>query len=275
VLTEIAAAEFVASRLLLAAIAIWCVVLLTRANAQLKRVGWRPLVMGLLEPGLVTFLVTVGLTMTSPVSGSVFWSLTPLIMPLLGRIVLGEQIEAVVMIAALIAFAGTLTLVWGQTHHGGGSIVGDVFVASGVLASSVNALIARRNAQAGANPLVTSSWQLTSGCCIASLLLFVMPPQSGHVFDASLSSIVVLFYLGLGVSAGVYILSNYALRHLPVARISLLGALVAPIGTMLSGALLGTYVSALDLCAVGLVMVAVATPSFVRRPLAPSDTKAE
>jgi drug/metabolite transporter (DMT)-like permease len=81
--------------------------------------------------------------MTSPVSGSVFWGLTPLIVPLLGRVVLGERIEVVVLIAAAIAFAGTLTLVWGQSHHGGGSVLGDLFVTSGVLASAVNALLAR------------------------------------------------------------------------------------------------------------------------------------
>ena len=175
-LNEIAVAEFVLIRLSLAAVALWLIVLATRASARLHHVGWRPLVMGLMEPGLVIFLVSVGLTMTSPVSGSVFWGLTPLIVPILGRVVLGERIEIVVLVAAVIAFSGTLILVWGQSHHGGGSLLGDIFVASGVLTSAVNALLSRRNAQAGANPLVTSSWQLTSACCVAALLLFVMPP---------------------------------------------------------------------------------------------------
>jgi len=263
-LTEIAVAEFVLIRLSLAAAALWLIVLATRTSARLRHVGWRPLVMGLLEPGLVTFLVSVGLTMTSPVSGSVFWGLTPLIVPILGRVVLGERIEIVVMVAAVIAFAGTILLVWGQSHHGGGSVLGDVFVASGVLASAANALLSRRNAQAGANPLVTSSWQLTSACGVAAFLLVVMPPGTGRAIDAGAQSIAVLLYLGLVVSVGVYILSNYAVRHLPVGRMSLLGCLTAPLGAILSAALLGTHVSALDLLAVGLVVFAVALPSFVR-----------
>src|SRR5262249_27489128 len=123
-LAEIGVAEFVVLRLSLAAIALWLIVLATRANAGLRTVGWRPLVMGLLEPGLVTFLVSLGLTMTSPISGSVFWGLTPLIMPILGRVVLGERIEMLVLVAAAIAFGGTATLVWGQSHHGGGSVFG-------------------------------------------------------------------------------------------------------------------------------------------------------
>src|SRR6185295_16539613 len=116
--------------------------------------------------------------------------------------------------AAAIAFAGTLILVWGQSHHGGGNVLGDIFVASGVLASAVNALLSRRNAQAGGNPLATSSWQLTSGCCVAGLLLYVMPPDGVRAIDASAKAIGVLVYLGLVVSVGVYILSNYAVRHL-------------------------------------------------------------
>ena len=263
-LTEIAVAEFVLLRLLLAAIALWLIVFATNTNARLRHVGWRPLVMGLLEPGLVTLLVSVGLTMTSPISASVFWSLTPLIMPLLGRAVLGEAIEITVLIAAMIAFGGTVLLMWGQSHHGGGSVPGDVCVATGVLASAVNALLARRNAQTGANPLVTSSWQLTSACTLAALLLWIMPPVRLRVVEASMQSIVVLLYLGLVVSVGVYILSNYALRHLPVGRTSLLGCLVAPLGTTMSALLLDTKVNAWDAIAIGLVILAVALPSLVQ-----------
>jgi drug/metabolite transporter (DMT)-like permease len=266
-LTEIGVAEFVVIRLSLATIALWLIVFVTRTSAHLRHVGWRPLVMGLLEPGLVTLLVSVGLTMTSPVSGSVFWGLTPLIVPILGRVVLGERIEIVVLVAAVIAFSGTLILVWGQRHHGGGSVLGDIFVAGGVLASAINALLSRRNALAGANPLVTSSWQLTSACCVTSLLLFVMP-GGARAIDASAESIALLLYLGFVVSVGVYILSNYAVRHLPVGRMSLLGCLTAPLGATLSTMLLGTHVSGLDLFAVGLVIFAVALPSLVQRGLA-------
>jgi len=270
-LGEISVAEFVVLRLSLAAAALWVLVLLTGTRAGLRNVGWRPLVMGLLEPGLVTLLISVGLTMTSPVSGSVFWGLTPLLMPVLGRLVLGESIEIVVLVAAGLAFGGTALLVWGQTHHGGGSLMGDIFVAGGVLASAINALLARRNAQAGASPLVTSSWQLTAACCVTALLLFLMPSASLHTIDASTPAVLVLLYLGLVVSAGVYILSNFAVRHLPVARMSLLGCLTAPLGVLLSALVLGTRVTAMDGLAVGIVIFAVALPALVRlrAPAAP------
>jgi drug/metabolite transporter (DMT)-like permease len=260
VLTEIGVAEFVVLRLGLAAFALWLLVIATRANAGLRTVGWRPLVMGLLEPGLVTFLISLGLTMTSPVSGSLFWGLTPLIMPILSRAVLGERIELIVLVAAGIAFTGAAIVEWGQRHHGGGSVLGDVCVATGVIASAINALLARRNAQAGANPLVTSSWQLTAASGVALILLFAMPAETLRVVDASLPSIAVLLYLGLVVSAGVYILSNYAMRHLSVGRVSLFGCMTAPLGALWSAVLLGTHVSMLDLVAICIVAFAVALP---------------
>ena len=264
VLEEMPAAEFVVLRLSLAAVALWLIVLAMRPDARLRVVGWRPLVMGLLEPGLVTFLVSLGLTMTSPVSASVFWGVTPLIMPLLGRIVLGEPIEPIVLGAAAVAFGGIAVLAWGQTHHGGGSLAGDALVAGGIMASVLNGLIARRNAQAGASPLVTASWQLTTACCISPLLLAVLPAQGPALSGVGSTTLGVLLYLGLVVSAGVYILSNYAVRHLPVARMSLLGCVTAPLGAALSALLLGTEISALDIAAIALVIGAVALPTFLK-----------
>ena len=99
---------------------------------------------------------------------------------------------------------------------------------------------------------------------MAALLLLVVPPSSARAIDASIPSIAVLLYLGLVVSVGVYILSNYAVRHLPVGRMSLLGCLTAPLGATLSALLLGTKVSGLDLLAVCLVIFAVALPSALR-----------
>ena len=267
---EIAVGEFVTLRLALAAVALWLIVAVTGAKAHLRGVGWRPLVMGLLEPGLVTLVVSFGLTMTSPVNGSVFWSLTPLLMPLLGYLVLGERLEMTVLAAAAMAFAATMLLVWGQNEHGGGSWLGDLCVAGGVIASAVNALLARRTAQAGANPLVTSCWQLTSGAMLTALLMAFFPATGAHVFDASRPALISLIYLGLVVSGGVYILSNYALRHLPVGRVGLFSCLVGPVGTAMAALLLGTKLSTLDLVALAIVVGAVLLPSVLAWSQAPS-----
>jgi drug/metabolite transporter (DMT)-like permease len=164
----------------------------------------------------------------------------------------------------VFAFGGIAVLAWGQSHHGGGSLMGDALVAGGVMASVLNGLIARRNAQAGASPLVTASWQLTTACCMSALLLAVLPAQGPPLSGVGSTTLGVLLYLGLVVSAGVYILSNYAVRHLPVARMSLLGCVTAPLGAALSALFLGIEISALDIAAIALVIGAVALPTFLK-----------
>ena len=196
------------------------------AAARRRRLA--ALVMGVLEPGLVTLVVSLGLTMTSPVNGSVFWSLTPLLMPVLGYLVLGERLEIAVLAAAALAFAATMLLVWGQNQHGGGNWIGDVCVAGGVLASAANALLARRTAQAGANPLVTSCWQLTSACHGGGAAGWCCCRRRACTWSRPACRRSGAPYLGLVVSGGVYILSNYALRHMPVGRMGLFSCLVGP-----------------------------------------------
>ena len=112
---------------------------------------------------------------------------------------------------------------------------------------------------------------MTSACGVAGLLLFVVPVTGASAADASALSISVLVYLGVIVSAGVYILSNYAVRHLPVGRMSLLGCLTAPLGATLSAFVLGTEVSRLDVAAVALVISAVALPTLMRGRLSASE----
>jgi len=129
-----------------------------------------------------------------------------------------------------------------------------------VLASCVSGLIARRTAQAGANPLVTSSWQVTAACAVTALLLAVLPDGGRPLAAADAQAIGVTVYLGLVVTSAVFILSNYAYRHLPVARTALFSCLVGPIGTALSAMILGSAVSPTDIAAILLVMLAVALP---------------
>lgn len=260
---NIAVAQLIVLRLLLGASGLWLLVMLTRAQAQPRRVGWKPFAMGVLEPGLVTVLFTIGITMTSPVNGAVLWSLMPLLMPVLGRVFLGEPVRPVVLIAAALAVCGTALLAFGQRGHGGGSLEGDLLLASAVLAAAVNALIGRRTAQAGANPLVTSSWQVTMACLVTLPLIGLMPAAGRDVTNAGTPAILTLLYLGLVVSTGVFILSNFAMRHIPVGRMSLFGCAVGPVGTALSAIVFGTTVTLTDMAAIALVMGAVALPSLI------------
>ena len=67
-LIEATVLEMVAFRILGAALVMWTVVLVVR-----RKIPWRgpmPLIMGLLEPGLVTFFIALGVSLTSAVNAS-------------------------------------------------------------------------------------------------------------------------------------------------------------------------------------------------------------
>jgi drug/metabolite transporter (DMT)-like permease len=55
---------------------------------------------------------------------------------------------------------------------------------------------------------------------------------------------------------------NYALRHLPVGRISLFISLIAPLAAPMAAWYLGTQVTVLDYAAIAVVLFGVLLPSL-------------
>ena len=59
-----------------------------------------------------------------------------------------------------------------------------------------------------------------------------------------------------------FLFTNYALRHLPVGRVSLYSVLTAPIGVPIAWFVLGESVSTQELIAIPLVVFGVALPAI-------------
>ena len=218
--------------------------------------------MGLLEPGLAGLLITWGMTMTSALSATVFLSLMPVLMPLLGRLVLAEAVRPVVYLGTAIAFAGTALLLYGQAGHGGGSALGNLIVALGVLTLCVNQLLARRVAQAYGRPLVVTAWQLTVSAALALgvMLTLERPAQPYAGADATVWS--SLAFMAIAGTCVTFLIYNYALRHMAVGRISLFICLIAPFSAPMAAWYLGTSVTALDYAAIAIVLAGVLLPSW-------------
>jgi drug/metabolite transporter (DMT)-like permease len=262
VLPFIGPSEAVSARFALAALVLWALVVLGGDLRAMRRVGLRPLLMGLLEPGLAGLLITWGMTMTSALSATVFLSLMPVLMPLLGRLVLGEAVRPVVYIGTAIAFAGTALLLMGQIGHGGGSALGNLIVALGVLTLCVNQLLARRVAQAYGRPLVVTAWQLTVSAALALAVMLTLerPAQPYAGADAAVWS--SLAFMAIAGTCATFLIYNYALRHIPVGRISLFICLIAPFSAPMAAQYLGTQVTVLDYTAIAIVLAGVLLPSW-------------
>ena len=72
--------------------------LIMRADLKIKRIGFTPFLMGLLNPFLVTLSFHIGLLLTSPVNGVALISTLPIWQPFIARLFLKEKIEIKVII---------------------------------------------------------------------------------------------------------------------------------------------------------------------------------
>lgn len=254
-------AEIAAVRFVLAAALLWSFVWATGQAVRPPARGLRPLLMGLLDPGLASLLVFWGLSLTSAVNVATFWSLMPLVMPLLGRLVLAERIGFVVLAGALIALSGAALLSASQSGFGQGSFLGDAIAAAGVLSACASQLLARRVALAHGEPVVATAWQMTAAVLVGALGVLVFP-EPGKALVPDLETALIVLFLGTIGTAGPFLLYNYALRRLPVGRISLLLCLSGPLALPMAALFLGERIAPLDLAAVAIVAAGALLPSL-------------
>lgn len=261
----LAVSEVVLTRFLLGAAVLWLAAMLTGQLRYIRQVGLRPILMGLIEPGLVGVLFVWGQTYTSAIHAAVFWALMPILMPVLGRIFLKESLEGIMVVSALIALCGTLLLVAGGASDPKSSVFGDMLCLLGVLFGCANQLIGRRQAQVQGRPVVTTAMQLLASAVLAlGVMVLIERPQLTLLDQGSLT-LAVMIYLGIFAAAGPFFLYNYALRHMPVGRISLFPPLVTPLGAGMAALVLGEQPSSNILLAIAIILFAVFLPNVWRR----------
>ncbi len=262
-------------RFALAATLLWIVVFATRQDARIRnKAEARPLLMGIFEPGLAGLFVIWGLQYTSVITASVLWSLMPLIMPILGRVILKEPLRPVVGIAAVIAVAGSWVLIAGQQSTGQGSMLGDILVALGVASACTNQLIARSVAQTLGRPLVTTSYQVTVSMLLAAAILLATEGFQVSWPALGLLDYAAIGFIGFAGGLGTFLLYNYALRYMPVGRISLFPPLVGPVGTVMAALLLGERLTLTDMAAITIIVFAAMLPTLVPEPARPGKNGA-
>ena len=278
---HMAVGEVVAGRFILAATVMWTMALLTRQPVHLRQAA-RPLLMGMLDPGLVSILMVWALFHTSAVNASVFWALMPLIMPIAGRLVLKEAINPVVILGAIVAFGGAILLVQANRAAGEGDLFGDLLVVCGILCAVGSSLTARHVAKAQGRPMVTTAWQMSMALVIGLLALTFIEGPAAPLEQLDSNVLILMLYLGGIATAGPFLLLNFALRHLPVARTSLFSPLIGALSVPLAAFFLGETIQALEIAAIAIVMLGVLAPTLLgpavlarlRSPPGPGDERA-
>ena len=259
---ELAIAEVVSGRFLLAAAVLWTMVILTRQPVRLAEVR-RPLLMGVLDPGLVSLLMVWGLLHTSAVNASMFWALMPLLMPTAGRLVLKEAVNPIVVVGALLAISGAIMLVAANQAAGEGDLFGDMLAVCAVLCAMCNSLLARRVAQTQGRPMVTTALQMSMALFVGAIALVILEPPGETVARVLDGPMVLMLYLGIVATAGPFFLLNFALRHLSVGRTALFSSLVGPLSVPMAVLFLGETIQGLEIAAIATVMLGVFLPNII------------
>ena len=224
--------DLLAVRFLIAFVLMLLFCILMRVDISVKQVGLKPFLMGLLNPFLVTLSFHLGLLLTSPINGVAIISTLPLIQPFVAKIFLNEKIEVKVIIGVLITLVGTYLLLTNQFNSGAGNYLGDLIIFLGMLCASINEVIGRKYMQTKVNQLSVNTFQYFTGFVLSFLILFIIWPNSSFQYTFHLDftpSVMAALTLSF-ITFASYLFYNYALRRLPLGRISLMYPLTGPIG---------------------------------------------
>jgi len=263
VLNYISVPEGMAFRIIGAALVMWFIgLVILKRRYQLR--SYKPLLMGVLEPTLVTFFIMAGVAQTSAVNASVVWGILPITQPIMGRIFLGEPIQRSVALGAALAVCGTVLLFMTKQQDGSGSLTGDLLLLCAVGAASVNQMLARSVAQTEQNPLVTTSYQLLTAAMLALGFLLWNWPEQGLYANVTMSMAPLLVLLII-TTAGPFFLYNYAMQTMPVGRVSLFAPLSGPIGAVIATVVFAEPVHWLIIIAIAMSLSGALLPTIASR----------
>lgn len=263
--TLVPLAETIAWRFFLAAAVLWAIVAWRRDNWHARTIGPTAFVGGFFEPGVAGILTFWGLTLTSAISATVLFSIFPLVSTVMGRLFLKEPISPLVVLGSVVAVAGTALLVWDDAGKTDSSLMGDVIVVTAMVFIVTVQLRLRRLATAHGKPLVVTAWQMSGAAACGFVFIPILQGTDEIAVWMTTGQIepwLVIAYMAIFVSAITFHVYNYALRFIPVGRISLYYTLVAPLGVPFAAVTLGETVSTFDLAATVLVVIGVAIPGI-------------
>ena len=239
---------------------IFCLIM--RVDISIKQVGLKPFLMGLLNPFLVTLSFHIGLLLTSPVNGVAIISTLPLMQPFVAKIFLKEKIEIKVIIGAFITLIGTYLLLTSQSKTGVGNYLGDLIIFLGILCASTNEVIGRRFMQTKVNQLSVNTFQYFTGFVLSFLILFIIWPNSSFEYTYHLKftpSVMAALTLSF-ITFAAYLFYNFALRRVPVGRISLMYPLTGPIGATSAWIVIDAEITLKIFMSLGIILLGTIIP---------------
>ena len=264
-LEEIAVPQLVFMRAVFAAFILLLVSFFMGHHFRPKEIGWRPFLLGVLDPGLTSLLFVTSLTVLSASNTVLIMALMPFSQSVLGRVVFKEELRSSVLLGATLAFSGIVIYFSGEASNGADTVWGNSLLLSVFCLMAVSQIMTRKIMTTEIPAIQVTSSQMIS----ASVVLFIYLILFGDTelpLQASSGTMMTLLFLVFSMAIPFF-LYNQAMRHLPIGMASLLLVLIIPFGFLFAAIILGEEITLIKAIGAILVMTGVAFPHFpkVRR----------
>jgi len=264
-LEEIAVPQLVFMRAVFAAFILLLVSFFMGHRFRPKEIGWRPFLLGVLDPGLTSLLFVTSLTVLSASNTVLIMALMPFSQSVLGRVVFKEELRSSVWLGGTLAFSGIVIYFSGEAFNGADTVWGNSLLLSVFCLMAVSQLMTRKIMTTEIPAIQVTSSQMIS----ASVVLFIYLIVFGDTelpLQASSGTMMTLLFLVFSMAIPFF-LYNQAMRHLPIGTASLLLVMIIPFGFLFAAIFLGEEITLIKATGAILVMTGVAFPHFpqVRR----------
>ena len=264
-LEEIAVPQLVFMRAVFAAFILLLVSFIMGHRFRPKEIGWRPFLLGVLDPGLTSLLFVTSLTVLSASNTVLIMALMPFSQSVLGRVVFKEELRSSVLLGSTLAFSGIIIYFSGEAFNGADTVWGNSLLLSVFCLMAVSQIMTRKIMTTEIPAIQVTSSQMIS----ASVVLFIYLILFGDTelpLQASSGTMMTLLFLVFSMAIPFF-LYNQAMRHLPIGMASLLLVMIIPFGFLFAAIFLGEEITLIKAIGAILVMTGVAFPHFpkVRR----------
>ncbi len=238
---------------------LWSLVLAQGLRLPLTRRTGQLALTGLLEPGLATIFVVLGLKLTTATMTTLIFAAQPALVALLAWPLLRERLSRPMLALALLAALGVGLVAGVDVRAGGGSLLGNLLVTISLLSCSLYLVWSRRWVM-DLHPVLLVALQQTVGLALVLALWPIEMAQSGWGALAALDPAVWgwavlsgIVYYGLGFWFYVT-----GLKHVPAGRAAQFISLTPVFGLGGALALLGERLLPAQWLGAALIVGAVA-----------------
>lgn len=261
-LEDIAVPQLVFMRAVFAAIILLSLALYAGHRFSPKQIGWRPFVLGILDPGLTSLLFVTSLTVLSASNTVLIMALMPFSQSILGHMVFKEDFQSSVWIGGIIAVFGLAIFCIGEDFNGAESVWGNALLLSVFCLMAVSQLMTRKIMTTEIPTILVTSSQMVSASVVLLVNLLIFGDLNLPI-QASSGTMMTIIFLIFSMAIPFF-LYNQSMRHIPVGMASLLLILIIPFGFLFAAIFLGENITLLKSGGAVLVMIGVALPNFLQ-----------